>query len=277
MPNVSVVIPCFNQGNYITEALDSIHQQSHQDYEVIVVDDGSTEPETIKILREINHPKVKTIHTTNQGLASARNNGIDVARSEIVLPLDADDKIERTYMEKALSVFESHPIVGIVYCNPIFFGAKNGKIVLPEFSITRLLFENLIFCSAFFLKKEWKKVNGFNSNMKYGCEDWDFWLSMVANGNIPYRIPEFLFFYRKRKGSMSHAITAEQANAMISQVYLNHKEFYEQHALEFLTEIHRLRKLANTSVIRRLTFDKFLHPVQTAKNLIDKIAYAGKF
>jgi glycosyltransferase involved in cell wall biosynthesis len=267
MPDVSIIIPCFNHGRYIHEAIDSVLNQTHQNFEIIVVNDGSTAPDTIAVIKKVNHPKIKVVHTTNQGLASARNNGIREAQSEILLPLDADDKIAPTYIEKAITVLKNDRDVGIVYCNLEFFGTKSGKYILPEFSIARLLFENLIFCTAFFYRKDWEKVNGFNPNMKYSCEDWDFWLSMAANGNKVYRIPEFLFYYRMRKDSMWHRISQQQKIAMHTQVFLNHQDFFREHASEFFTEIHRLKYNSDTSLLHRLVFEKLFHPLTLLKNV----------
>ena len=93
MPKVSVIIPCYNQGACLEEAVDSVLAQTFQDFEILVVNDGSTDEATIRMLGKYERPKTRVIHTDNQGLAMARNNGIREARGAYILPLDADDKI----------------------------------------------------------------------------------------------------------------------------------------------------------------------------------------
>jgi glycosyltransferase involved in cell wall biosynthesis len=99
-PKVSVIIPCFNQGEYVDQAVDSVLKQSFQDFEIVIVNDGSTDPFTISHLQNYSRQKTTVVHTDNQGLAAARNNGIRQAKSEYILPLDADDKIGATFLEK---------------------------------------------------------------------------------------------------------------------------------------------------------------------------------
>lgn len=267
MPDVSVIIPCFNHGQYIHEAIDSVLNQTLKDFEIIVVNDGSTEQQTIDILKKINHPKIKVIHTSNQGLASARNNGIREAQAKIILPLDSDDKIMPTYVEKALKIFGDDPSLGIVYCYAELFGEKRGKWILPEYSIKSILFRNLFFCSAFFWRHDWEKAKGFNPNMKYGWEDWDLWLSIISFGKKVYRIPESLFSYRMRKKSMVHLMTDQQKAAMHAQIFLNHPDFFQLHLQDFFEGIHFLEKNSNRSLINILVKDKLLHPFQTIKNI----------
>ena len=92
MMKVSVIIPCYNQGQYIEEAVKSVLAQTYQNFEIIIVNDGSTDEFTNKLLSDYDKQKTKVLHTDNQGLASARNNGIKVAKGKYILPLDADER-----------------------------------------------------------------------------------------------------------------------------------------------------------------------------------------
>ena len=98
MAKVSVIIPCYNQGAYLNEAVESILAQSYRDFEIIVVNDGSTDEETNRLLSGYDRQQTRVLHTENQGLSSARNNGIREAQGEYILPLDADDRIDPTYL-----------------------------------------------------------------------------------------------------------------------------------------------------------------------------------
>ena len=150
MPKVSVVIPCYNQGHYLEEAIDSVLAQTLQDFEIIVVDDGSTDQFTSQLLADYRKNKTSVLHTENQGLASARNNGIRQASGQYILPLDADDRIGPEYLEKAVRVLDGNPDIGIVYCRATLFGAVETEWNLPEYSLAEMLQDNLIFCTAMF-------------------------------------------------------------------------------------------------------------------------------
>ena len=228
MPKVSVVIPCFNQGRFIGDAVDSVLAQTYQDFEILIVNDGSTDTYTNNILLGYHNPKISLITTTNQGLPSARNNGINAAAGEYILPLDADDRIGRSYLEEAVKVLDSNSSVGVVYCEAEFFGHRLGKWRLPRYTSKKILMENIIFCSAMFRKVTWSKIGGYNPNMKYGLEDWDFWLSTIESGIQVYQIPKILFYYRIKEHSMISGLANNSAQlfSMYLQVMSNHKELF---------------------------------------------------
>ena len=182
MPQVSVIIPCYNHGAYLDEAVQSVLDQTFDDFEIIIVNDGSTDQDTNKILNNYNRQKTKVLQTDNQGLPSARNNGIKISKGEYILPLDADDRIGKTYLEDAVQILDTQPDIGIVYCDAEFFGDKTGKWELPDYSLQDILVLNMIFCCAMFRRIDWENVGGYNPNMVYGNEDWDFWLSLLALG-----------------------------------------------------------------------------------------------
>jgi glycosyltransferase involved in cell wall biosynthesis len=226
MPKVSVIIPCYNQGIYLDEAVDSVLNQTCQDFEVIIVNDGSTDASTNELLANYHRPKTRVLSTVNQGLPTARNTGIGESLGEYILPLDADDRIGPCYLEKAVAVLERDTDMGIVYCFGELFGARSGKICAPEFSIGKMLLSNLIFASAFFRKEDWQRVGGYNLNMRHGCEDWDFWLSLIELGRRVHRIPEVLFYYRIREQSMNVAMDREKRLEMHLRLMGNHPLLY---------------------------------------------------
>jgi glycosyltransferase involved in cell wall biosynthesis len=230
MPKVSVIIPCFNQGPYLGEAVESVLQQTFQDFEILVVDDGSNDPETVRMLEGYERPKTRVMHTDNQGLAAARNNGIREAKGQYILPLDADDKIGSDYLEDAVRILDRHPDIGIVYSEAAYFGVRTGHWHLPEYSTEQMLFQNLIFCSALFRREDWDRVGGYNINMVYGWEDWDFWLSLIHLDVKVYRIPRVHFFYRIREASMIQGMDEDKRFFMMLHALLNHRDLYRQMA-----------------------------------------------
>jgi glycosyltransferase involved in cell wall biosynthesis len=223
---ISVIIPCYNMGIFLDDAVKSVLAQTYNCFEIIIVNDGSTDPETRTILKRIDYPKTKVLHTENGGLAVARNRGIAASSGSIILPLDADDTIAPTYLEKGSKVFAEDAGVGVVYSLADRFGGASGLWDLPGFSPRRLLIENMVFCSAMFYRKDWEKVGGYNSNMKYGWEDWDYWLSICELGHRFVRIPEILFHCRFRSESMTVNMAYWHKFQMMMRLILNHPCFY---------------------------------------------------
>lgn len=252
MATVSVIIPCYNQGHFVDEAVESVLAQTFSDFEIIIVNDGSTDEETNRILQAYDKPKTTVLHTRNCGLGGARNNGIRAAQGKYILPLDADDRIGDTYLEKAVEVLEARDEIGIVYCEAEFFGERTGKWELPPYKFPDILFDNRIFCSAFFKKSDWERTAGYCNNIPI-CEDYDFWLSIIELGRDVYCIPETLFYYRQRAGSMVKSMSSQYAR-VYAQIMKNHAQLYADNA-EFMAE-HMLNLRTETaqaeSLIREL-------------------------
>lgn len=231
MECVSVIIPCYNDGLYIGQAVDSIKRQTYQNIELIIVDDGSDDKATMYALGALSSSNIKIIQTKHMGPAFARNKGIAVAVGSFILPLDSDDMIEPTYIEKAVHILEENPAIGIVYCQAAFFGEKSGNWQLPKYSLKEMLTGNVIFSSAMFRKADWEKTNGYCENMKYGLEDYDFWLTLLENGAQVQQIQEVLFHYRIKPVSRSSIMqkSVEMVQASYLQIYINHKTFFDDH------------------------------------------------
>lgn len=228
IPLVTVVIPCFNAGKYLDEAVDSILNQSSKSYEIIIIDDGSTDSLTINKLKNYKKPRTIVIHTSNVGPAEARNIAIKQAQGKYILPLDADDKIGSDYLGSAIRILDRDETIGIVYCRGQYFGDRIGKYELPRFSINKILIKNVIFNSAVYRKSAWARVGGYKRNMTQGAEDYDFWLSLLELNIGVYQIPQVLYYYRVRGDSrtiflMKH--TEIYSNVML-QLYRNHKKLY---------------------------------------------------
>lgn len=243
MSKISVIIPCYNQGEFLEESVNSVLNQTFKDFEIIIVNDGSTDEKTIEILNKFDKPKTRIINTSNQKLSSARNNGIKEASGKYILPLDADDVVGPDYLELANNVLDENLGIGIVYCNAEYFGAMQGCWELPPYSFPDILLSNCIFCSSLFRKSDWEKVGGYNPNMIYGFEDWDFWLSLIELGVLVCKIDKVMFYYRKHEtDSMLQALGGMNVLSMRKQILENHKnlyaaniDFFAKNAMQFLT------------------------------------------
>jgi len=250
MNAVSVVIPCFNAGELLREAVDSALAQDCPGVEVIVVDDGSTDPATQAVLDGIQDPRVRVIRQDNAGPASARNTAIRAATGEYILPLDADDRFDPTYARKALAAMRADPTVGIVYCDAMKFGAETGIWRLPAFSLQEMAVDNVIFCSSLFRKSDWAAVGGYRESLRHGMEDYEFWLRILALGRDVVKLPEALFYYRIQARSRTTEFMGDRPNvvATYAEIFRANQAFFAQHA-EVLFE-HRFAQYRELDHLR---------------------------
>ena len=252
MAKVTIVIPCYNHGAYLAETLNSVQKQTFQDYETVVVNDGSTDHETMRFLQHLELPKTRVIHTANLGVSSARNRAIREAQGDYILPLDSDDLIGPSYLEKAVPVLDADSDVGVVYCERVLFGEKEGIIALPRYDRRALLVNNLIYPAALFRKSDWGKVGGYNEKMVYGWEDWDFWISLSALNKRVVKLPEKLFYYRVRSCSRDHSLRFMKKLIMFMLMLFRHKKLYARNILYvfsriLLNKVYDCRKLETES------------------------------
>jgi len=234
-PLVSIIIPCYNDGEYLNEAVESALVQTYPNVEIIIVNDASTDPLTIEVLGAISHPRITVCHSAeNVHLSGARNKGISLAKGKYILPLDADDKIDALYVQKAFDVIENDASIGAVYCKANLFGINDGSWELLDYSFENMLVDNCVFATALFRKEDWEKIGGYSEDFKAGLEDYDFWLSMLELGKGIYQIPEVLFYYRVKEASMLRDFATNQAmvKQTYRQIYFNHPDFYERYKNE---------------------------------------------
>lgn len=230
LETVSVVITCYNQGQYLEECINSVTNSDYPNIEIILVDDGSEDTFTQKTLDKLDSGKIKIIRQNNQGVCAARNNGIAAASGKYILPLDADDKIADTYISKAVEILAQNPQIGIVLCNGILWAFQSGgggKWKLKNPTITNMLIQNRIFPSALFRKSDFEKLGGYNPIMETGCEDWELWLNFLENGLKPYKIDEELFYHRIAENFRSkNAIRPQNYIKIRYNIIKLHKKLY---------------------------------------------------
>lgn len=226
LPSVSVVIPCYNYGHFIDDAVDSVLAQTLPDFDIIVVNDGSTDPDTVSKLSNYSKPKCRVLHSENKGPAAARNLGISASQAQYILPLDADDRIAPRYLELARAALEADADLGIVYCQAEYFGRASGKVDLPPYSFPEILITPQVFCSALFRRRDWEQVGGYCSDFLHGWEDYDFWLSLIGLGRKVHQIPEVLFYYRKHEKSRSDNMTPERRAGSVELFIKRHPKMY---------------------------------------------------
>lgn len=230
-PRVSVVTACHNHGRYIHEMLDSVFAQTVQNFEVIIVNDGS-EDDTAEILNRIRHKKARVFHTPRHGPSHARNLAITHANGEYIINLDADDKIAPSFLQKCIEEMDANPNAGIVYSDVMLFGAKNGPFEIHEYSFENMLRANCIVANACFRKSDWEKTEGYPVFMQCGYEDFVFWLSILKLGRKVKKINEPLVCYRtyentnqSRSGRQKQC--ARNLEQVIMQAFRYHREIYK--------------------------------------------------
>jgi|ERR1035437_619769 glycosyltransferase involved in cell wall biosynthesis len=254
-PMVSVIIPCYNQGKYIEKTIQSVLASTYPNFEIIVINDGSTDFLTNEIFNTNSWPKTRIINTKNVGVAEARNIAIKHSTGKYILPLDGDDKISSGYLKDAVEILDNNPNIKVVSCEVRFFGNKFGVYNLPDYSLENLLRQNILVVSSFFRRDDFDKTIGYNPNMIYGHEDWDFWLSLLESGGDVHKIPKVHFYYRIRKKSRNRSMEDEHYKFLQNQIFENHKELYLKHfinprlTIEY-SMVYRLKKYC---------LDKILH------------------
>ncbi|HTI38430.1 MAG TPA: glycosyltransferase [Vicinamibacterales bacterium] len=254
-PAVSVLIPCFNHGHWIDEAVDSVLQQTMQDFEIIVVDDGSSDVPTIEKLAAYDRPRTRIVRTDNRGLPAARNHAASLATGRFYCALDADDRLAPRWLESALGALQDDPGLAFVSHWLEAFGDEQWSWQPVRCDLSSLLARNVVNSAALIRREAFEAVGGFDETMQAGCEDWDFWLRVVEAGFRGRIVPEVHYFYRRSAGSMSRHMTrsAESYRVPLEQLVQKHVQALRDHALDVLVskeaegfelarEIHRLER-----------------------------------
>lgn len=201
---LSIIIPCYNQGKYIKETIESVKASTYRDFICIIVNDGSTDNSEEIILNEISgDSRFNYFKNDNHGLPYTRNFGIKQANSKYILCLDSDDKISPTYIENAIKYLNEHNDVALYYGNAKMFydDGTEKDWRLQEFLYSKLLRFNMIYSSCIYRRKDYERCGGYDENMS-GYEDWEFLIRLLYNNDKVYRTDDVVFYYRRHDGSM---------------------------------------------------------------------------
>jgi glycosyltransferase involved in cell wall biosynthesis len=192
---VTVVIPCFNHGRYLGEAVASALEQDGVAPALIVVDDGSTEAETEAALAALPD-SVEVIRQANGGPAAARNAGFERAETPYVLPLDADDRLPADALADLAAALDSDPKAGYAYGVMRFFEDWSGEVRFPGYDPYRLLYRPIVGWLGLVRRAAWEEAGGFDPRLQ-GFEDWDFTLGAIDHGWHGHRLDRVVLEYRK--------------------------------------------------------------------------------
>lgn len=260
-PDISIIVPCYNQAVYLSECLQSVLDQSYTNWECVIVNDGSPD-NTQEVVLQWTTKDSRFIYfeKDNGGLSNARNFGISNARGRYILPLDCDDKIGKKYVELGVKKIKENENIGVVYCKGRYFDAINRPWILQNYNKKQILCENLIFCSAIFRKDDWKAIGGYDENMRFGWEDWEFWINLIYSQNREVEILNYEgFYYRQKENSMLVSIAAdeEKQNKSYNYIYAKHKKLYDENFTHPIIAYKRVIELENRNKLLLLVLKKF--------------------
>ncbi len=275
---ISVIIPCYNHGEFLMEAVNSARKINVENWELIIVNDGSDDEDTLKLFEVLEEEGVCVIHQENLGLSKARNIGIEKAKYAYILPLDSDNRITAEYASLAIEVLDANAEVGVVYSDVKVFGDKEELRKLPDFQLDRFLAVNYIDACAVYRKEVWVQLGGYDEEIPaIGYEDWEFWINAYKNGWKFHHINQFLFDYRVRAGSMvSDSNQTDNRKALVEYITKKHYELYQENAdsvIGYLTqnlseiETVHFRQAANIETLNQVLLEKEAINTQKSESL----------
>ena len=232
---LSVVIPFYNLGRYLPETMGSIHNSTYSPLEVIIVDDGSTDPDSRAVLDRITdqqNDRLRLILADNQGVACARNLGAEHAKGEFLAFIDADDTVEPEFFARAIGVLQQYRNVSFVYSWLRYFGAATGCWVTFGTEFPFFLGHNMVNMQAVVRRDHFLQYGRQRPNVV--LEDYDGWLGMAAAGCLGVSLPDMLTNYRIRAESRHQSQNYDQWLQSYDFITHNYAGLYREHALDLI-------------------------------------------
>ena len=228
-PILSIIIPCYNSEATLETTLESVISQDFQDWEAIIVNDGSTDSTEEIALRWVEKDsRFKYYAKQNEGLGKTRNYGIARSNGIFILPLDSDNQLIKDFAEDAIAVFEKNCDIGVVYGDVEYFGERNGLWKVAEYEFKTILAGNYIDACAIYTKKLWIEVGGYDENMPYqGHEDWDFWVALGVLNIKFYHLNKITFRYFVSKNSMIRSFTDKMQQSNNDYIFKKYNKQYQ--------------------------------------------------
>jgi len=231
---LSIVIPFYNLGRYVEDCIKSISESDYIHKEIILINDGSTDSISVDALKELEKRyTLKVVHQKNQGLSQTRNNGAEIAKGEYLAFLDADDTVHPTYYSKAIGVLARYENISFVGCWAQYFEGNDD--VWPAFNPEPpyLLAHNTMNSSAIVFRREsFRSIGGNDPLMIYGMEDYETVVNLVKNGFQGVVLPEILWNYRIRTGSMAQSFNRYSELYLYRLISRKHASFFGEYAEE---------------------------------------------
>jgi len=231
---ISVCIPFYNCGQYISETLESVFASTYPDLEVIIFNDGSTDKKSLETLAVIEqtYSNLKIIHSQNLGVAAARNKMVEIATGEYIAFLDADDKVSPTFYTQAAKVLKQYQNVGFVASWIKEFGDSEKVWVAWNTEFPYLLCHNTLGVCTVVRKAAYLAAGGMKSLLAENLEDYECWVNMCEKGWLGVVIPELHYFYRIRSDSRLQKSHREQLLYLYELIAALHPQLYQDYGAE---------------------------------------------
>lgn len=228
-PLVSIITPCYNQGKYLAETIDSVLAQTYMNWEMIIVDDGSSDNS-----KEVANSYVKRdkriiyIYQDNAGPSAARNKGVKMTSGKYLFFLDSDNKLAPQYFEIGIKYMEEHKKCTVFYTNINYFGKIKGLSNIHYTSYKDLLFLNSIDCACIVRRNDFERIGGFDEQL-LGYEDWEFFIRLLHAAPNVYQSSEFLFYYRMTNSDSNVNVQAAKRGEEIRRyIFSKNRAIYEE-------------------------------------------------
>ncbi len=258
-PVVTIIIPCYNHGHYLQECLSSLQAQKYEHWQAIVVDDASPDQALIQsVMDEVKDKRIRLVrHEKNSGLAASRNTGFVESATELVLPVDADDKIEPDCLEKLVPVITGDDAVDCVYPDVRLFGRRNDILEFPGPGPGKKILhpkDTIPGAGTMMRRRLWERLGGYDDGkeLRRGREDFEFWIRAFNNGCVAKRVETPLYLYRIAHTSMSIECYHED-NIVAKYIHDKNRDVFSsrREANEFLSYFYQRAALAS--------YDKHFH------------------
>lgn len=245
IPKISVVVPCYNQGKFLSEALDSVLAQTLQEWECIVVDDGSTDNSAdIAKAYCAKDNRIRYVYQENAGPSAARNKGVSLTSAPLVFFLDGDNVILSELLGLGVEYMEKHTDCILYYTKGEYFGSRHGEFILNYTSYRDLLVANSIDCLCIVRRTDFERVGGFDEGL-FGYEDWEFFIRLLYHNDTIYKEPQILFKYRCNDSPSSVNYQAKARNdEKTMYIYNKHIEKYAEYYGTPFHVTHEYNRLA---------------------------------
>ena len=221
---ISIITPFYNAKKYLEDTAKCIINQTFPYFEWLIIDDGSTDEESLNYLKQIQmmDSRIKVMHKENSGQAHTRDYGVEHSNpdSKYILFLDDDDIIDDTYLECAYWTLETNNEASWAFTDVVHFGEINA-LATTRFSPERMKKENNIVVTALIRKEDFIKVGGFGLKEKDVWEDWNLWLKMIAAGMFPVRMNFWGFWYRRKESHESELAKSRNNEARAKEIINN--------------------------------------------------------
>lgn len=245
---LSIIIPCYNSDLTLEETLKSVLCQEFQDWEAIIINDGSIDSTEEIALRWVKiDTRFKYYAKQNEGLCKTRNYGIARSIGVYILPLDSDNQLINDFTKEAVAFLDKDNSIGVVHGNAEFFGEKTGLWEIGEFRIENMLLDNYIDACAVYRKEFWEQIGGYDENLPFeGLSDWELWLAFAAINVRFFHLKKITFKYRVSKNSMIGIFTKEMADVTREYIARKYSSMYRYHYCKYVSENTQLSsKLKN--------------------------------